>query len=95
MKTQNSYLKKIAYFIRPIKEVFLIQKKIQSSNIYVQLCTQYLVGNPFAEMTASMRRGMEVFFLYSSSLCVLYTATPYANCTMHSDSQQIFYKVNT
>jgi len=26
MKTQNSCLKKLAYFIRPIKEVFLIQK---------------------------------------------------------------------
>jgi len=27
MKTQNSCLKKLAYFIRPIKEVFLIKKK--------------------------------------------------------------------
>jgi len=64
MKTQNSYLKKLAYFIRPIKKEFLIQKKNQPSNNYVQLCTQYLVGNPFAEMTASMRRGMEAISLW-------------------------------
>ena len=63
-KKQKSLSKKISIFHPTNKiKVFLIQKS-QPSNNYVQLCTQYLVGNPFAEMTASMRCGMEAISLW-------------------------------
>ena len=42
-------------------KVFLIQKS-RTSNNYVQLCTQCLVRNPFAEISANME---------AISLCIL------------------------
>ncbi len=36
---------------------------LESMSIYC-ICTQYLVGAPFALITASMRRGMEVISLW-------------------------------
>ncbi len=41
----------------------LQNKKLPSSLKYVHLCTQYLVGAPLAQMTASERCGMEVIIL--------------------------------
>lgn len=46
--------------MRPIKKC-LIQKNCQTSNNYVQLCIQYMVGNPFAEMTAAWHGGPGCF----------------------------------
>lgn len=52
--------------MRPIKKKQVIVKKVQSSEKYIYLCTQYLVGAPFAWTTASLRCGMEAV-----SLCVM------------------------
>ncbi len=58
------HLNKLEYFIRPIKNIFLwIVGLLQSMFIYC-ICTQYLVGAPFALITASIRRDMGVISLW-------------------------------
>jgi len=48
MKTQNSKSQKISIFhLTNKRSVFNSEKK----STFKKLCTQYLVGNPFAEMT--------------------------------------------
>jgi len=64
MKTQSSYLKKMCIFHPTNKRSVFNTKITQPLNNYIQLCTQYLVGNHFAEMTALMRRGMEAISLW-------------------------------
>ncbi len=58
------YLNKLEYFIRPIN-IFLVN--CWPSGKYVLLtciCTQYMIGAPFALITASIRRGMEVISVW-------------------------------
>ncbi len=59
------YLNKLEYFIRPIKKKHFewIVGLLESMFIYC-ICTQYLVGAPFALIPASIRRGMEVISLW-------------------------------
>ncbi len=59
-KSKFQYLKMLEYF-QSKKD--LQNKKLPSSLKYVHLCTQYLVGAPLAQMTASERCGMEVIIL--------------------------------
>ncbi len=57
------YLNKLEY-LRPKKIIFLwIVGLLESMFIYC-ICTQYLVGAPFALITAYIRRGMEVISLW-------------------------------
>ncbi len=60
----GSNLDKLEYFKTPIKKNNLwIVGLLESMFIYC-ICTQYLVGAPFALITASIRRGMEVISLW-------------------------------
>ncbi len=61
-------LNKLEYFIRPIikKKKLWIVGLLESMFSYC-ICTQYLVGAPFAFITASIRRGMEVISLWHCS----------------------------
>ncbi len=57
-------LNKLEYVIRPLKKHFLwIVGLLESMFIYC-ICTQYLIGAPFALITASIRRGMEMISLW-------------------------------
>ncbi len=63
-KNNQFTLNKLEYFIRPIKKHFKwIVDLLESMFIYC-ICTQYLVGAPFALITASVRCGMEVISLW-------------------------------
>ncbi len=59
------YLNKLEYFIRPIKKkhFYWIVGLLESMLIYC-IWTQYLVEAPFALITASIQRGMEVISLW-------------------------------
>ncbi len=58
------YLNKLEYFIRPITIFFWWIVGLLESMLIYCICTQYLVGAPFALITASIRRGMEVISLW-------------------------------
>ncbi len=59
------YLNKLEYFRRPIQIFFLWIVGLLESIFFIYcICTQYLVGAPFALITASIRRGMEVISLW-------------------------------
>ncbi len=58
------YLNKLEYFIRPTRKTFLVNRWPSESMFIYCICTQYLVGAPFALITASIRRGMEVISLW-------------------------------
>ncbi len=63
------YLNKLEYFIRPIKKEIVncwpSGKYVHLLYMYIYcICTQYLVGAPFALITASIRCGMEVISLW-------------------------------
>ncbi len=62
-KSKIQYLKILEYFLRSIKKGFAKQKSLSSLK-YVHLCTQYLVRAPLAQMTASVRCGMEAISLW-------------------------------
>ncbi len=55
---------RIAYFIRAIKKRFLSIVGLLERMLFYCICTQYLVGAPFALITASFRCGMEVISLW-------------------------------
>ncbi len=64
MKVKNQYLKILEYLLL----VYLLKKgfakqKSSSSLKYADLCTQYLVGAPLAQIPASVRCGMEAISL--------------------------------
>ncbi len=62
-KSKIQYLKILEYFLRSIKKGFGKQKS-SSYLKYVHLCTQYLAGSPLAQITASVRCGMEAISLW-------------------------------
>ncbi len=55
---KSEHSQKSEYYIRSIKKVIL-NRNARLLKICSFLCTRYLVGPPFAWITASMRRGME------------------------------------
>ncbi len=57
-------LNKIEYFVRPIQFFFLWIVGLLESMLIYCICTQYLVGAPFALITASIQHGMAVISLW-------------------------------
>ncbi len=66
MKTPNAVSQKIR-ILHKINKKGHFKQKCQASEKYVNLCTEYLVGPPFAWITASMRRGMKTISLWHCS----------------------------
>ncbi len=58
MKVKNPVSQSIRIFPKINQKKYLQNRKVQV--LYVNLCTQCLVGAPLAQMTASVRCGMEV-----------------------------------
>ncbi len=70
MKTPNSVSQKLEYYLRPIqRKDFRNLGQLKSMNMksISMYSTQYLVGAPFAWITAAMRRGMESISLWHCS----------------------------
>ncbi len=63
--TQNSVSQKIRILHKIYNKRYLKQKGFWKVCLF--LCTQYLVGPPFAWITASMRRGMKTISLWHCS----------------------------
>ncbi len=59
MKTQNSVSQKIRILQKINKKMIFLTKMSGFRKVCSFLCTEYLVGPPFARITASMQRGME------------------------------------
>ncbi len=69
-KPQIQCLRKLEYYIRSIKNNILNRNVRLLKSMFISMhsiCTQYLVGPPFAWITASMRRGMEAISLWHCS----------------------------
>ncbi len=66
-KPKIQCLRKFEYFIRSIKKGYFKQKCQAFEKLCSFLCTQYLVGTPFAWITASLRRGKEAISLWHCS----------------------------
>ncbi len=67
MKTQNSVSQKLEYYIRSITKRIFLTEMSGFWKVCSFLCTQYLVGAPFAWIAASMRRGIEAISLWHRS----------------------------
>ncbi len=67
MKTQNSVSQKIRILHKINKKRIFYTEMSGFWKVCSFLCTQYLVGPPFAWITASMRRGMEAISLWHCS----------------------------
>ncbi len=65
MKTQNSVSQKIRILHKTNKK-YILNRNVRLLQ-FSFLCTQYLVGPPFAWITASMRRGMKTISLWHCS----------------------------
>ncbi len=66
-KPKIQCLRKFEYYIRSIKKRIFKTEMSGFWKVCSFLCTQYLVGPPFAWITASMRRGMEATSLWHCS----------------------------
>ncbi len=65
MKVKNTVSQNIAMFPKIIQKKVCKTEKLQFYVCqYIDLCTQYLVGAPLAQMTASVRCGMGVISLW-------------------------------